>query len=132
MTMHPGMILFGIFDSIVAFFLVYYVVKAKFGGEKKAIARFMAAFLGTVVGAIYFGLIVWFNTSINTVSFPAQMVIYFAPIVFSILMIILVKLAQPPKEDSDEEKDSEDNKDKEDASNNETADSSSDDNEGIN
>ncbi len=110
MEIGPGMLIFGIFDALVAFFLVYYVVKAKFGGDRKKIARVLAAIFGTIVGAIYFALIVWFNTETYTISPEARQVVYWAPIVLSALMLILVYLSQPPKkkEAKPEEKPEED------------------------
>lgn len=102
MIMNPGMLLFGLIDSGVAFFLVYYIIKAKFGGNQKSIARILAAILGTLVFIVYFAVIVWFNTKTYTVSQEAKMVVYLAPIVLSILMTALVLLSQPPKEKKEE------------------------------
>ena len=62
MRISAGMLLFALIDSGLAFFLVYYVAKAKFGGDQKSIARVMGAFLGTITFIIYFAVIVWFNT----------------------------------------------------------------------
>lgn len=110
MIMNPGMLFFGLVDSGIAFFLVYSITKAKFGGDEKAVARITAAILGTLVFCIYFGVIVWFNTQIYTVSGTVKMVVYLAPIVLSLLMGALVLLSQPPKrkvhetdEDTEEE-----------------------------
>ena len=36
MIMNPGMLLFGLVDSGVAFFLVYYMIKARFGGTNNS------------------------------------------------------------------------------------------------
>lgn len=108
MTMNPGMLLFGLFDSALAFLLVFQVTKAKLGGNQKSIARIIASILGTIVFIIYFGVIVWFNTDIYTVSPAAKMVVYWAPIVLSLLMTALVLLSLPPKvKDENEEDDSE-------------------------
>ena len=96
--MNPGMLLFGLIDSGVAFFLVYYIVKARFGGNQKAIARILAAVLGTLVFTIYFAVIVWFNTATYSVAQEVKMVVYLAPFVLSALMTALVLLSQPPKE----------------------------------
>lgn len=98
MIMNPGMLLFGLIDSGVAFFLVYYIVKARFGGNQKAIARILAAVLGTLVFTIYFAVIVWFNTATYSVAQEVKMVVYLAPFVLSALMTALVLLSQPPKE----------------------------------
>ena len=100
MIMNPGMLLFGLIDSGVAFFLVYYIVKARFGGNQKAIARILAAILGTLVFTIYFAVIVWFNTATYSVAQEVKMVVYLAPFVLSALMTALVLLSQPPKENT--------------------------------
>jgi uncharacterized membrane protein len=100
--MNPGMLLFALFDSGVAFFLVYSVVKAKFGGNEKAIARIMGTILGVIVFIAEFCAIVWFNTEENTVSQAAKNVVYAAPIVLSILIGVLVFLSQPPKKPESE------------------------------
>lgn len=101
--MNPAMLLFGLIDSGVAFFLVYYIVKARFGGNRKAIARILAAILGILVFTIYFGVIVWFNTGRHSISQEVKLVVYLAPFVLSALMIALVLLSQPPKEKKTEE-----------------------------
>lgn len=101
--MNPGMLLFGLIDSGVAFFLVYYIVKARFGGNQKAIARILAAILGTLVFTIYFAVIVWFNTATYSVAQEVKMVVYLAPFVLSALMTALVLLSQPPKEKKKDE-----------------------------
>ena len=103
MVMNPGMLLFGLFDSAIAFFLVYNVTKAKLGGNEKMLARILGASLGTIVFVVYFGIIVWFNTDRNTV----------APIVLSALMIVLVLLSQPPGRRTDSEEDEEETDDTE-------------------
>lgn len=103
MIMNPGMLLFGLIDSGVAFFLVYYIVKARFGGNQKAIARILAAILGTLVFTIYFAVIVWFNTATYSVAQEVKMVVYLAPFVLSALMTALVLLSQPPKEKEKDE-----------------------------
>lgn len=103
MIMNPGMLLFGLIDSGVAFFLVYYIVKARFGGNQKAIARILAAVLGTLVFTIYFAVIVWFNTATYSVAQEVKMVVYLAPFVLSALMTALVLLSQPPKEKEKDE-----------------------------
>ncbi len=103
MIMNPGMLLFGLVDSGLAFFLVFNVVRAKFGGIKSTLARTIGSVLGTIVFIVYFGIIVWFNTSIHTVSSEAKIVVYAAPIVLTILMAVLVLLSQPPKKKEKEE-----------------------------
>lgn len=104
MIMNPGMLLFGLFDSGVAFFLVYSVVKAKFGGNQKSIARTLGTVLGVLVFIAEFCAIVWFNTQAHTISQAGQNVVYAAPIVLSILTGVLVLLSQPPKQPNAEEK----------------------------
>lgn len=101
LVMNPGMLLFGLFDAGVAFFLVYTVVKAKLGGNKKAIARTLGTILGVLVFIAEFCAIVWFNTEEHTISKAGQYVVYAAPIVLSILMGVLVILSQPPKNPDD-------------------------------
>lgn len=103
MIMNPAMLLFGLIDSGVAFFLVYYMTKARFGGNKKAIARILAAILGILVFTVYFAVIVWFNTAPRSVSQEVKLVVYLAPFVLSALMIALVLLSQPPKEKKNDE-----------------------------
>ncbi len=103
MIMSPGMLLFGLVDSCIAFFLVFYVSRAKFGGIKSGFARTMGAILGTLVFIGYFGVIVWFNTKVYTVSQAAKLTVYLAPIVLSILMITLVLLSQPSKKKKEPE-----------------------------
>lgn len=109
MIMSPGMLLFGLIDSGVAFFLVYNIVKAKFGGEKSTLARSAAAVLGTIIFIVYFAVIVWFNTNPRTVGQEVKTVVYAAPFVLTILMSALVLLSQPPKtkEENEEEETSE-------------------------
>ena len=113
MVMNPGMLLFGLFDSAIAFFLVYNVTKAKLGGNEKMLARILGASLGTIVFVVYFGIIVWFNTDRNTVSQAARTVVYAAPIVLSALMIVLDLLSQPPGRRTDSEEDEEETDDTE-------------------
>ena len=97
MRISAGMLLFALIDSGVAFFLVYYVAKAKFGGDEKSIARVMGAFLGTITFIIYFAVIVWFNTYPITAPEEVKLVVYWAPFVLSALMLILVHLSKPSK-----------------------------------
>ncbi|MBO6108944.1 MAG: hypothetical protein J6P16_06030 [Eubacterium sp.] len=97
MRIGAGMLLFDLFDSGLAFFLVYYVVKAKFGGDSKAIARILGAFFGIVTFIIYFGVIVWFNSYPVTAPDYVKTTVYLAPIVLSVLMLILVQLSKPSK-----------------------------------
>lgn len=97
MIMNVGMLVFGIFDSVVAFFLVYNMIKAKLGGDTKKLARIVSAIVATITASVYFAVIVWFNTNLYTVSFEAKMVVYLAPIVLAVLMGVLVWLSQPPK-----------------------------------
>lgn len=113
--MNPGMLLFGLFDAGVAFFYIYYLTKAKFGGDQKKIARILASVFGTLAFIVEFSLIVWFNTAEHTILYEGQIVIYAAPIVLSILTGILVWLSQPPKEEYKEDADEEDNTDSEDS-----------------
>ena len=48
MIMNVGMLIFGIFDSVVAFFLVYNMIKAKLGGDTKKLARIVSAIVATI------------------------------------------------------------------------------------
>ena len=97
MRISVGMLLFALFDSGVAFFLVYYVTKAKFGGDKKAIARILGAVLGTITFITYFAVIVWFNTYPITASDAVKQIVYWMPIILSVLMLILIWLSKPQK-----------------------------------
>ncbi len=99
MTINPGMLLFCIVDSCIAFFFVYFITRSKFGGVKKTLARIIASILATLVFIVYFAVLIWFNTAHRTVSQAAQNVVYAAPIVLSILMIVLTILSQPPKKE---------------------------------
>lgn len=112
MRISAGMLLFALIDSGLAFFLVYYVAKAKFGGDTKSIARAMGAFLGTVTFIIYFAVIVWFNTYPVTAPDEVKLVVYWAPFVLSALMLILIHLSKPSKKMSPDGVD-EDSEDKE-------------------
>ena len=97
MIMNVGMLIFGIFDSVVAFFLVYNMIMANLCGDTKKLARIVSAIVATITASVYFAVIVWFNTNLYTVSFEAKMVVYLAPIVLAVLMGVLVWLSQPPK-----------------------------------
>lgn len=97
MTINPGMLIFCLLDSAIAFLLVFFVSRAKFGGEKSMLARVISAILGTLVFIVHFGVLIWFNTEPVTISAAGKAVVYAAPIVLSILMIILTLLSQPPK-----------------------------------
>ncbi|MEE3468666.1 MAG: hypothetical protein VZQ83_09530, partial [Eubacterium sp.] len=108
MRISVGMLLFALFDSGVAFFLVYYVTKAKFGGDGKSIARILGAFLGIITFITYFAVIVWFNTYPITASDAVKTTVYWAPLVISALMLILIQLSKPPKKNPEEEADAED------------------------
>ncbi|MCH5252975.1 MAG: DUF4149 domain-containing protein [Lachnospiraceae bacterium] len=119
--MNPGMLLFGLIDAGVAFFLVYNLARAKFGGEKSTLARIIGSVLGTVVFIVYFGVIVWFNTDPHTVSSDVKTVVYAAPFVLTILMTALVLLSQPPKKkETDEEEEEEEKEPEEETSEPET------------
>lgn len=92
MTINPGMLIFCLLDSLIAFLLVFFVSRAKFGGEKSMLARVISAILGTLVFIVHFGVLIWFNTEPVTISAAGKAVVYAAPIVLSILMIILTLL----------------------------------------
>ncbi len=102
MRISVGMLLFALFDSGVAFFLVYYVTKAKFGGDKKSIARILGAVLGTLTFITYFAVIVWFNTYPITASDTVKQVVYWMPLILSALMLVLIHLSKPQKPLPDE------------------------------
>ena len=97
MTINPGLLFFCIIDSVIAFFLVFFVTRSKFGGAEKTLARVLASVFGTIVFTIYFGVLIWFNTASRTISYTSQIIVYALPIVLSILMIVLTLLSQPPK-----------------------------------
>lgn len=97
MIINPGMLIFALLDSGIAFLLVFFVVRARFGGVKSTLARSLAAVLGTLVFIIYFAVLVWFNIESHTISDAGKNVVYAAPIVLSILISVLTLLSQPPK-----------------------------------
>lgn len=97
MIMNPGMLIFSLLDSGIAFLFVFFVVRARFGGVKSTLARSLAAVLGTVVFVVYFAVLVWFNIEDHTISQAGKNVVYAAPIVLSILMSALTLLSQPPR-----------------------------------
>ena len=99
MTINPGMLIFCLLDSAIAFLLVFFVSRAKFGGEKSMLARVISAILGTLVFIVHFGVLIWFNTEPVTISAAGKAVVYAAPIVLSILTL----LSQPPKKENEEE-----------------------------
>lgn len=109
MTIQPAMLIFCILDSCIAFLLVFFVSRAKFGGNDSALARIISSILGTIVFITYFAVLIWFNTESRTLSDAWQKVIYAAPIVLSLLMMLLTWLSQPPKQkkDKDEEESTE-------------------------
>ena len=104
MQINPGMLIFALLDSGIAFLLVFFVTRSKFGGAKSTLARTLGAILGTLVFIFYFAAIVWFNTERHTISDAGKMVVYAAPIVLSVLMTALTLLSQPPKKKEDDEK----------------------------
>ena len=106
MRISAGMLFFALIDSGLAFFLVYYVAKAKFGGDGKSLARAMGAFLGTITFIVYFGVIVWFNTYPITAPDEVKLVVYWAPFVLSALMLILIHLTKPSQKASENEEES--------------------------
>jgi len=60
MTINPGMLIFCLLDSAIAFLLVFFVSRAKFGGEKSMLARVISAILGTLVFIVHFGVLIWY------------------------------------------------------------------------
>ena len=101
MLINPGMLIFALLDSGIAFLLVFFVARAKFGGAKSTLARTLGAIFGTLVFVSYFAAIIWFNTEHHTISDAGKMVVYAAPIVLSILMTALTLLSQPPKKEEE-------------------------------
>lgn len=106
MIINSGMLIFCVFDSFIAFFLVFFVTRSKLGGPNKVIARTLATILGILAGTAHLAATIWFNTEAHTISDAGKNVVYAAPIVLSVLMIVLTLLSQPPKK-SDEEKEEE-------------------------
>jgi hypothetical protein len=107
MLINPGMLIFCLLDSTIAFLLVFFVSRAKFGGIKSALARILSSVLGTLVFIVYFAVLIWFNTVEHTLADAWKKLIYAAPIVLSILMIILTLLCQPPKKKEQTEEETE-------------------------
>lgn len=98
MSINPGMLLFALLDAGIAFFLVYTLTKAKFGGNKKTIARTLGTLLGLLAFTAEFCAIIRFQLAPDTLSAAGRYVVYAAPPVLSILIGVLVLLSQPPKE----------------------------------
>ena len=121
MRISVPMLLFALFDSGLAFLLIFNVAKAKFGGDQKGFARFMGAFLGTLTFIAYFGVIVWFNTYPVTAPEAVKTVVYWAPIVLSLLTLLLVQLSKPFKRQSPEGVDDEAGKTDDNSENEENA-----------
>ncbi len=105
MIINPGMLIFALFDSGIAFLLVFFVTRSKFGGNESVLARTLGAVFGTIIFIAYFAGIIWFNTEPHTISEAGKMVIYASPIVLSILMAVLTFLSQPPKTEEETQED---------------------------
>ena len=72
MTINPGMLIFCLLDSAIAFLLVFFVSRAKFGGEKSMLARVISAILGTLVFIVHFGVLICLTQSLLQLVPPAK------------------------------------------------------------
>lgn len=108
MTINTGMLIFCFLDACIAFFLVFFVVRSKFGGPRKTFARLMASILGILVFILYFSTLLWFNMCPQTLSEGEKTMVYAAPFVLSALTIALAYLSRPLKKDDEDEKKKED------------------------
>lgn len=106
MGIHPGMLIFALFDGGLAFLIVFCLVKAHF--KKEMLGRSLGTILGMIIFSIYIALFVLFNTPGVFVRPDLKWIVYLAPIVLFVLLTVLVLLSQPPKkrdlEDTDLEK----------------------------
>lgn len=108
MGINVGMLIFGLFDSALAFFLVYCLWTSWLKGKR--IGQILGIIFGTLVFTTYLTLFIWFNTPGVWVRSDIRTIIYAAPIVLTILLSILTLLSQQPQkqeeygdEDSSEE-----------------------------
>ena len=84
MGINVGMLIFGLFDSALTFFLVYCLWTSWLKGKRT--------------------LFIWFNSPGVWVRSDIRTIIYAAPIVLTVLLSILTLLSQPSKkEDSENE-----------------------------
>ena len=95
MGINIGMLIFALFDSALAFFLVYCLWTSWFKGKR--IGQIIGIILGTLVFTIYLALFIWFNTPGVHTRPDIRYIIYSAPIVLTILLSILTLLSQSTK-----------------------------------
>ena len=93
MGINVGMLIFGLFDSALAFFLVYCLWVSWLKGKR--IGQILGIIFGTLVFTTYLTLFVWVRSDIRTI-------IYAAPIVLTILLSILTLLSQTSKKEEGE------------------------------
>ncbi len=100
MGINVGMLIFGLFDSALAFFLVYCLWTSWLKGKR--IGQILGIIFGTLVFTTYLTLFIWFNTPGVWVRSDIRTIIYAAPIVLTILLSILTLLSQQPKKQEED------------------------------
>ena len=97
MGINVGMLIFGLFDSALAFFLVYCLWVSWLKGKR--IGQILGIIFGTLVFTTYLTL---FNSPGVRVRSDIRTIIYAAPIVLTILLSILTLLSQTSKKEEGE------------------------------
>lgn len=100
MGINVGMLIFGLFDSALAFFLVYCLWVSWLKGKR--IGQILGIIFGTLVFTTYLTLFIWFNSPGVRVRSDIRTIIYAAPIVLTILLSILTLLSQTSKKEESE------------------------------
>lgn len=100
MGINVGMLIFGLFDSALAFFLVYCLWVSWLKGKR--IGQILGIIFGTLVFTTYLTLFIWFNSPGVRVRSDIRTIIYAAPIVLTILLSILTLLSQTSKKEEGE------------------------------
>lgn len=100
MGINVGMLIFGLFDSALAFFLVYCLWTSWLKGKR--FGQILGIIFGTLVFTTYLTLFIWFNTPGVWVRPDIRTIIYAAPIVLTVLLSILTLLSQQPKKKEEE------------------------------
>ena len=84
MGINIGMLTFGLFDSALAFFLVYCLWTSWLKGKR--IGQILGIIFGTLVFTTYLTLFIWFNSPGVLVRSDIRTIIYAGPIVLTILL----------------------------------------------
>lgn len=100
MGINVGMLIFGLFDSTLAFFLVYCLWTSWIKGKthRSDFGHYFRDFGITT----YLTLFIWFNSPGVRVRSDIRTIIYAAPIVLTILLSILTLLSQTSKKEEGE------------------------------